>query len=142
MKYNHTPGYLPLQQDPPCLHHYSYLINLIPFEIDRTYTSFCDTTILTYEIELPHDVQEIGLNLLYDEYFTTPYVIDTIPNSPAGNQLPTQSNKMCGSFISIEKRPSNIKVWLMNSSATIIDVKNTRSILVYAKRRATRGKIL
>ena len=33
----------------------------------------------------------ISFNLLYDEDFTIPYVNDTIPNSPAGYQLPTQA---------------------------------------------------
>ena len=32
-------------------------------------------------------------NLLDDEYFTTPYVIYTIPNSPAGHQITTQAKK-------------------------------------------------
>ena len=31
--------------------------------------------------------------LLEDEDFTTPYVIDTIPNSPAGHKLPTKAKK-------------------------------------------------
>ena len=26
-----------------------------------------------------------------DEYFTIPYITDTIPNSPAGHQLPSQA---------------------------------------------------
>ena len=56
-----------------------------------------------YEIELTPAGKKIGFNLFYDEYFTIPYVIDTIPNSPAGHQLPTQANKMCGSFISMER---------------------------------------
>ena len=36
---------------------------------------------------------EIIFNLLGDEDFTIPYVIDTIPNSSAVHQLPTQANK-------------------------------------------------
>ena len=27
-----------------------------------------------------------------DEYFTIPYLTDTMPNSPVGNELPTQAN--------------------------------------------------
>ena len=34
-----------------------------------------------------------GFNLMYDEYFTTSYIIDTIPNLPAVHQLTTQYNK-------------------------------------------------
>ena len=30
-----------------------------------------------------------------DEGFTIPYITDTIPNSPAGHQLPSQAKKMC-----------------------------------------------
>ena len=45
------------------------------------------------KIELPPDGKKMGFNSLDDEDFTIPYVIDTIPNSPAGNQLPTQAKK-------------------------------------------------
>ena len=55
MKYNHTPGYLPLQKYCEIILHNFYLIKLIPCELDLTSTPFCDTTILTYEIELPPD---------------------------------------------------------------------------------------
>ena len=47
---NHTPGYLILQQYPEILNHNSDLLNFIPRELDLTYTTFCGTTILTYEI--------------------------------------------------------------------------------------------
>ena len=48
---------------------------------------------IRYEIELPPSGNKIGFNLLDDEDFTIPYLIDTIPNSPAGHQLPTQAYK-------------------------------------------------
>ena len=95
-------------------------------------TLFHDTTIISYEIELPPYGKKIGLNLLNGEYFTIPYVIDTIPSSPAVYQLPTQANKIFGSFLSMEKSPSHIKLLLMNSSATRLDVENTS---VYAEGR-------
>ena len=66
---------------------------MIPCELDLTSTPFYDTKILTYEIELPPSGKKIDINLLDDEYFTMTYVIDTIPNSLAGHQLPTQANK-------------------------------------------------
>ena len=37
--------------------------------------------------------KNIGFNLLDDEYFTLPYVTDTIPDSPAGHQLPTKAKQ-------------------------------------------------
>ena len=46
---------------------------------------------ITYEIELPPSGKTIGFNLMNDEYFKTPYVTDTIPNSPPSNQLPSQA---------------------------------------------------
>ena len=49
--------------------------------------------ILAYEIELPSSGKKTGFNLIDDEYFTIPYVTDTIPNSPAGHKLPTQAKK-------------------------------------------------
>ena len=53
---------------------------MIPCELDLASTTFCDTTILTYEIELPSVGNKIGYNLFGDEYFTIAYVIYTIPN--------------------------------------------------------------
>ena len=49
--------------------------------------------IITYEIELPPSGNKICFNLLDDEDFKIPYVTDTIPNSPASYQLPTQTKK-------------------------------------------------
>ena len=66
---------------------------MIPCALDIKSTTFSNTTILTYEIELPIYGKKIGFNLLDDEDFTIPYVIDTIPKSPAGHQLPTHANK-------------------------------------------------
>ena len=76
----HTPGSLPLVQDTESCIHYSYLPDLIPCELDLTYTPFCDTKIITCEIELPHSSKNIGFNLVDDEDFTIPYVTVTIPN--------------------------------------------------------------
>ena len=86
--------------------------------------------------------KEIGLNLLDDRYFTIPYVVDTIPNSPAGHQLLTQAKK-------------NVWIFAINGEDSItaqgaLDKlhyhKNWRgspkSISVYAEGRATRGQIL
>ena len=49
--------------------------------------------ILIYEIELTPSGRKIGFNILDDEDFTTPYITDTIPNSPAGHKLPAQALK-------------------------------------------------
>ena len=35
----------------------------------------------------------MGFNLLDDEDFTIPYITDTIPNLPAGHQLPSQAKR-------------------------------------------------
>ena len=64
---------------------------MIPCELDLSSNPFPDTNILTYEIDLPLSGKKIGFNLLDDEYFTIPYVTDTIPNSPSVYQLPTQA---------------------------------------------------
>ena len=95
--YKHNPGYLLLQQDPESLTHNSYLLNLI----DLTSTQFYDTKNLSYEIELPPYGKKVGYHLLDDEYFTIPNVIDTIPNSPAGHQLPKMIRTFCGSLLSM-----------------------------------------
>ena len=66
---------------------------MIPCELDPTSTPFRDTTIFTYEIKLPPYGNKIVLNLLDEEDFTIPYVIDTIPNSSSSHKLPTQAKK-------------------------------------------------
>ena len=47
---------------------------------------------ITYEIELPPSGKKVGFNLLDDEYFTIPYITDTISNSSAVHQLTSQAN--------------------------------------------------
>ena len=66
---------------------------MIPCELGLTTTPFCDTPILTYEIELPTALNNVDFNLMDDEDFIIPYITDTIPNWPAGNQLPTQDKQ-------------------------------------------------
>ena len=66
---------------------------MIPCELDLTYTKFSDTTIITYDIELPPSINKVGYNLLDDKDFKIPYIIDTIPNSQADHQLPSQANR-------------------------------------------------
>ena len=91
-----NPGYLPLQKYPESILYNSYLLNLITRELDITSTTFCDTKILTNEIDSPPVGNKIGFNLLDHEYFTIPYVIYTITNLPAGHKLPTQAkNNLC-----------------------------------------------
>ena len=77
--------YLLLWQDPEGRIHYSDLLNLIPCELDIKSTPFSDTTIITYDIELPPSGKKVGFNLLDYEDFTITCITDAIPNSPAGN---------------------------------------------------------
>ena len=93
IEYNHTPGSLLLWQYPESHIHYSDILNLIPCELDLTSTPFRYTKIITYEIVLPPSVKKFGFNLLDDEYFTIPYITDTIPNSPSGHQLPEKAKQ-------------------------------------------------
>ena len=64
---------------------------MIQCELDLTYNPFCDTTIITYEIELTTSGKKVGFNILDEEDFIIPYITDTIKNSLAGHQLPTQA---------------------------------------------------
>ena len=89
----HTPGSLLLWQDSEGHIHNSDLLNMIPCELDLTYTSFRDEIIIKYNIELPPSGKKIGFHLLDDEDFTIPYITNTIPNSPAGHQLPSQAKR-------------------------------------------------
>ena len=149
IEYNYNQGSLLLQQYPESIIHNSDLVNfiirnsdllnLIPCELDLTSTPWCDTNILTYEIDLPPDGKKIGVNLLDEEDFSIPYVTDTIPKLPAGYQLPTQGEKMCGSFLSMEKSISYFEESLMKSISIKPPVENTMSRSVYAEKRYTRG---
>ena len=47
----------------------------------------------SFFIELPPSGNKFGFNLLDDEYFIIPHITDTIPNSPAGRQLPSQAKR-------------------------------------------------
>ena len=49
---------------------------------------------------------------------------------------------MCGSYVSLGKSLSQLKVLLMNSIAIKLNVENPRSGLVYEEVRATREQIL
>ena len=89
----HTTGSLLLWQYHEINIHNSDLINLIPCEIDLTTTTFCDTKIITYEIELPTSGKKVRFHLMDDEYFIILYINDTIPNSPAGHKIPTQAKQ-------------------------------------------------
>ena len=66
---------------------------MIPCKLSLTSTPFSNTIILTYDIELPPAGKKIGFTLLDYEYFKIPYVVDTIPISLDGHQLPTQAKK-------------------------------------------------
>ena len=76
------------------------------------------------------------------EYFTIPYVTDTIPNSPDGHQLPTQSKKKLWITAINGEEPITAQCALdeLNHHQTIR--KNPRSRSVYAEERDSRGKIL
>ena len=93
IEYNNTPGSSLLWQYPEGHIHDSDLLNLIPCELDLTSTPFSDTTIVTYEIELPPSIKKVGFNLLDYEYFKIPYITDKIPNSRAGRQFPSQAKR-------------------------------------------------
>ena len=89
----HLTGSLLIQQDPEIYVQNSDPLNFIPCGLDLPSTPFCDTKIITYEIDLPPYGKKVCFNLLDYEDFTIPYIPDTIPNSPAGRQLPTQAKR-------------------------------------------------
>ena len=67
------------------------MLKLVPCYLDIKSTPLHDATIITYVIYLPPSENEISFNLLYDGDFTILYIIDKIPNSPAGHQFPIQA---------------------------------------------------
>ena len=66
---------------------------MIPCELDISSTTFEDVKIITYEIKLPSIGNQISFNLMDDDDFKIPYIIDTIPNFPVSHKLPTQEKK-------------------------------------------------
>ena len=62
-----TPFSLRIQQDPESHVNNLDLLILVTCEIDLTYIPFCDTTILTYEIDLPTSGNKFRFNLLDGE---------------------------------------------------------------------------
>ena len=66
---------------------------MLPFELDLKYNTFSDEKKIKYKTELPPYGNKTGFNLFDDDKFTITYIIDTIPNSPAGHQLTTQSKE-------------------------------------------------
>ena len=80
--------------------------------------------------------------LVDDEDFTIPYITDTIPNPPAGHELPTQAKRnVC--IISINgKDPITAQGALDETNHHKTPRENPRSISVYAEGRATREQIL
>ena len=92
IEYKHNIGFSPLQKYPESIIHNSDLLNLIPCKPDITSTTYSDTTISNMKlIHLP--LGKVSFNLLNDEYFTIPYITDTIPNSPGYHQLTTRSKR-------------------------------------------------
>ena len=67
------------------------MINLLPCDIYLRYIEFCDTTFITYELELPPNSKKIGFNLLDDDGFIIPYILNKFKNSHSNHQLPTQA---------------------------------------------------
>ena len=62
---------------------------MIHYKLDLTSILFNDTIIITYEIDLTPSGKKIGFNLLDDDDFNIPYILDNIPNLTANNQLLT-----------------------------------------------------
>ena len=91
MEYKHTAGSLLLRQYPEGRIYDSELLNFILCELDLTSNPFSDATIITYKIDLPPSGKKVGFNLLEYEDFTIPHITDTILNSPADYQLPSQA---------------------------------------------------
>ena len=56
-----------------------------------SYTSLGDAKFITYRIQLPTTENKIGFNLIGDDDFKTPYILDTIYKYPEGKQILTQA---------------------------------------------------
>ena len=138
----HNPGSLLLWQDPESHIYYSDLLNLIPCELDITSTPFSDTTVITYEIELPPSGKKVGL--IY-------WVMNTLQSHTSLIQSQIHRlvvkfhhrlREMCVLYLSMRKSLSHSKVYLMNSIIIKLRGGGTRSRSVYVEGRDTKGQIL
>ena len=69
----------------------SDLLSFLLCEINRTSTPVSYATFIIYELELTPSENKIGFNMLDGNEFTTPYILDTVTNSPSVCKLPTQA---------------------------------------------------
>ena len=77
---------------------------MIPCKLDNKSTTFHDTKFLAYEIELPSYGKKVGFSLLDNEYFTIPYITDSIPNDPSGHHFSTQVKQtVCIILINVDE---------------------------------------
>ena len=103
--------------------HNSDLHNLIPCELDLTFTPFCDKAMLTYEIELLPSGRK--LVLIYQMMKILQSHISLIQpqiNQPVINFQHTLK-ETCVSYISMGRIPSQIKVRLIDSTFIKIHMK-------------------
>ena len=101
------------QQYPESIIYNLDLLNLTTCKIYITPTPFFDTTIITYEIELSPSGKKIGFNLLDEEYFTIPYVLDKTQIHQPFIKFQHRQIKGCGSLLPMDKIRSHLKVHLM-----------------------------
>ena len=87
---------------------------------------------ITYEIELPTSGKKVGFNLLDDEDFKITCITDTIPNSRAGHQLPSQDKRNLWIVAINGEEPIISQGVLYELNRHQTPRENPRSISVYA----------
>ena len=120
----HTQCYLLLQQYPESLIHNSDLLNLIPCKLDVISNPFRDKK-LSYT-KLSYLILERKFNTIYWMMKILQSLISLVQyqiHQPVIN-LQHRLKQMCWSLISVEKRPSYLKVKLMNSITIKIHMEN------------------
>ena len=115
IEYNNTPGSSLLWQYPEGHIHDSDLLNLIPCELDLTSTPFSDTTIVTYEIELPPSIKKVGLIYWIMNTFKSHTSLIKSPIHGLVVNFHHRLREICGSYLSMGESLSQLKVYLMNS---------------------------
>ena len=89
---NHTPGSLHLQHNSGIIFQHHYIqIDLITYELKLSDTPFTKSTIVNYELEIPPQGKKFGINLMDDDDFNIPYIVELVPNYLAGHKLPDQA---------------------------------------------------
>ena len=86
---------LHLHHNPEIVLQYHHIhIDLILYELELSDTPFMKSTIIKSELEISPQGKNSGMNLMDNDDFNIPYVVEFVPNFLAGHQFPDKTKKI------------------------------------------------